>query len=341
MFKSIKYKLITIFILFLTLSLFFISFLILSLNFYFSKNSTQNNSNTYVITVKKDSILSERTYVDNIDSLKHYQSKYFTQLVGKIIPIIIIVSILIILISFLFLRRSFEEVIEKKIKRGEEIPELSHYTKVIKDKENLLSASEADVHIINKFIAHEIKNSLAILKGKIEINSDDQIEYIDTINKQIEDISTLTTTKVDKLYEVDLLLLVAECIDLYPEYKIKLNFSEDDNFEILGKKSLLQRAICNIIENAFKYGAQNMEIELNILENNIICILSNDGTQINDEELDKIFNINYRINRLKSNGNGIGLSLVKNVVTLMGGSLFVESCKDKTSFYLSFKQIKD
>ena len=139
---------------------------------------------------------------------------------------------------------------------------------------------------------------------------------------------------------IDVALICAEVYDYYKESYEKLNFylAEEDQTEILGKERWIQRAISNLIDNAIKYGKGNsIEISVRNKRNSVIILVEDHGIGIPDSEKEQIFDMNYRIKELKSDGYGIGLSLVHHVCDLCHGYAYVESEVGKgTRFYLSF-----
>ena len=105
----------------------------------------------------------------------------------------------------------------------------------------------------------------------------------------------------------------------------------------------IYRAICNLLDNAIKYG-EDKPIEINVKNknNSIIISVHDNGIGIPQELQDKIFNHRYRINELNKDGYGIGLSLVSHVCDLCSGFVWVESEKNKGStFYLSFPEMNE
>lgn len=93
----------------------------------------------------------------------------------------------------------------------------------------------------------------------------------------------------------------------------------------------MQKAISNLLANAFKYTDLNGIIDVVIEEDeeSITVKIIDNGIGIEKEEIDKIFNRFYQssneINNNPSLGSGIGLSLSKGIVELHHGSLLVES----------------
>ena len=92
----------------------------------------------------------------------------------------------------------------------------------------------------------------------------------------------------------------------------------------------IERVVLNLLSNATKYTDKNGNIYVDlIVEDNIIKVsVKDDGVGISEDKLDIIFDrfkkIDSSLNR-KCEGSGIGLSLVKSLVELQNGRIYVES----------------
>jgi signal transduction histidine kinase len=99
----------------------------------------------------------------------------------------------------------------------------------------------------------------------------------------------------------------------------------------------LHRVVSELLQNACKYTPPHEKISLNVSSNleHVQIKISNFGVEIPREELPRIFDKFYRIpgsDRWKQGGTGLGLALVKETITLLGGSIHVESGSEQTCF---------
>jgi signal transduction histidine kinase/ligand-binding sensor domain-containing protein/DNA-binding response OmpR family regulator len=115
------------------------------------------------------------------------------------------------------------------------------------------------------------------------------------------------------------------------EYKINFSFN---SLEIPIDKGMVEKAIFNLLSNAFKYTSVNGVIMVNISklhesETEYIKIsVVNTGEGISKENLSKVFDRYYQINNVQNRnveGTGIGLALVKSFVELHNGKVEVKS----------------
>ena len=92
---------------------------------------------------------------------------------------------------------------------------------------------------------------------------------------------------------------------------------------------LLMRMIYNLIENAINYGINGGCVWINLIKNqkNTDIIIKDNGIGIEKEHLDKIWNRFYRVDKSRSAGEGfgLGLSMVRFIVDIHGGSIAVKS----------------
>ncbi|GAA0706526.1 hypothetical protein GCM10008904_15210 [Paraclostridium ghonii] len=204
-----------------------------------------------------------------------------------------------------------------------------------------------DYKKLNSYLSHEQKNAIAILRTNLEI--DDNKEYIkllDNISDSIDDILTLSDLKADdEMTKIDLSLICASICDTYKKtYKnIEFDFDDKNSTTILAKERWIYRAVSNLVDNAVKYGkGKTIKISVRNKYNSVIIKVEDNGIGMDTNFIENIFNNKYRINNLKKDGYGIGLSLVAHVCDLCNGVIVVDSEINKGScFYLSFSEYKE
>ena len=108
----------------------------------------------------------------------------------------------------------------------------------------------------------------------------------------------------------------------------------------------VNQVFSNLIDNAIKYRSPERPLVIKITGNEdngkvVYCIQDN-GIGISEEELDKIFDVFYRIDPQNQVGEGIGLSLIKKTVEKLGGEISLGSKEGEgTSFYISLQKQKE
>ncbi|MFH1936875.1 MAG: HAMP domain-containing sensor histidine kinase, partial [Bacteroidota bacterium] len=191
-------------------------------------------------------------------------------------------------------------------------------------------------------------------------------EYIRLIQSVLEDIITLgntanrllllTMTDTDSyqvsmgLVRVDELLweAQAELQKTHPGYKIVIRFEgkfdAEQYLSIKGNDQLLRIAFLNLIENGCKYSEnQRVEVILEHRDSLIQFSFRDKGVGIPKEEQELVFEPFYRAKNVSHmQGSGLGLSLVRRITRLHGGSISLVSEQGKGSdFTLQFQTIKE
>ena len=116
--------------------------------------------------------------------------------------------------------------------------------------------------------------------------------------------------------------------NLYPDMQFGEHFIE-------GNEELLKQVWINLLDNAIKFSDENSTISVGISEDdiNMTVTVSNYGEEVPVDSLDHIFNKFYQADESHSSeGNGIGLAIVKKVCELHKGSVSAESKDGRTTF---------
>ena len=112
----------------------------------------------------------------------------------------------------------------------------------------------------------------------------------------------------------------------------------------LTNEDLLKQVWINLIDNAIKFANKKTELKITINQNEKSTLISIDniGIEISDEQKEKIFNKFYQIDSThKKEGNGIGLSIVKSIVSLHKGEIEVCSAEGHTIFTITLPNINN
>lgn len=199
-------------------------------------------------------------------------------------------------------------------------------------------------------VSHEFKTPINAIEGYAtllqngDITPDEQREYVEKILFNTKRLSTLvgnililskidnqgipeshTTYRLDEQIRQSVLSLEPRWIERETEFDIEL-----DEVEYTGNESLLMHVWNNLIENAIKFGKRGglIKIRLAKYEDVIEFVIEDDGPGIPPEDTDRIFGRFYQSDSShKSEGNGLGLALVKQIIKLESGEIYVESAE--------------
>ena len=129
--------------------------------------------------------------------------------------------------------------------------------------------------------------------------------------------------------EIDLVEAVSGVVGKMPETYSRVRMHLPPHpLQIDGELTLIESAIRNVLENAFKYSPQESPIDVYLAEKNGCALLTirDQGIGISPEDLERVFEKFYRVNRNGPiPGTGLGLALVSEIVQMHGGKVWVDS----------------
>lgn len=197
-------------------------------------------------------------------------------------------------------------------------------------------------------VSHEFKTPLASIQGFAKLLEDENItdeersEYTQIIISETSRLSKLTSDilRLSKLENQNTILnkhrfsideqIRKILLVLEPEWN-KKNIDLDislDTVYYFGNEELMAQIWQNIINNAIKFTPVGGKIGVRLFSNekNITVRISDNGPSIPPDKLERIFDKFYQAdNSRKTEGNGLGLALVKRIVDLSNGRLYVEN----------------
>lgn len=239
--------------------------------------------------------------------------------------------------------------------------ELIKKRKEYKEKSRLLIESLEREKITTDFVvslSHElrtplniIKNGASIIKLKIQddnISKEYSVEKLDNIIKNSNRLQRYINNLIDvSRFESNQILLdsssenivqivedtVLSIIDLGKNHNIEIIFDTSDEEIIMDVDiSKLQRIILNLLSNSIKFSKDEGTIFVNIekIDDYVVIAIKDNGLGIPEGSLPHIFDKFKRNDNDKElarhhEGSGLGLYIVKNLVTLMDGEIKIKS----------------
>jgi len=198
--------------------------------------------------------------------------------------------------------------------------------------------------------SHELATPLAVIKGYVDLidrwGKDDRAvlnEGILAIKSEIASMTKLLDTlltlaksdndlfKIEKsMFELDELMIevVKESRIVAPGHTIELG--NNDPVRIFADQRLIKQMVRALIDNAIKYSGSQGKITIQVekIRESASISISDNGIGIPQKELPFIFDRFYRVDKARSRslgGAGLGLSFVKWIVNMHGGSISVRS----------------
>jgi signal transduction histidine kinase len=207
-------------------------------------------------------------------------------------------------------------------------------------------------------VAHEIKTPLTAIHASSQLMTEPDVpenkkeEIAHRIHKEAGRLSGVVTTFLDverisagvlKLQrrEVELSALVADAVERAGLLALKRNIGIEQDLEpgvIAADADLLQFAVYNLLVNAVKYSPDRSSIRITLRsgEHAASLVVADQGCGIEPAEQKHIFERFYRTKKHRDDatgGSGVGLALVKEIVTQHGGTIEVESNPGKGSTF--------
>ncbi|ODS30374.1 MAG: two-component sensor kinase [Candidatus Scalindua rubra] len=192
----------------------------------------------------------------------------------------------------------------------------------------------------------DVKKKLAEI---LEVDIPDALRFIVTSSSKMDTLLSglLRVSCVGRVVltieQLDMNKLISNVIETYG-YKIKetnVILQVDELPSCRGDKAQINQVFSNLIDNAFKYLDHHGEGIIKISgrkenEHNVYCLEDN-GIGIAERHQDKIFQIFHRLNPGDGVvGEGLGLTIVRKILDLHGGKIWVESEPGKGSkFFVS------
>jgi PAS domain S-box-containing protein len=216
-------------------------------------------------------------------------------------------------------------------------------------------------------VSHEMRTPLTAILGYIEFILEHKVDEVQTreylgivhnettrLNNLISDFLDIQRFKAKHgLYNFKSLKvrpLLEEAVTLFANVSKKHRISIDVNTElpmILGDEEGLHQLISNLLSNAVKYSPNggNIILGANRKENWVIIWVKDEGIGIPQGEQDKIFDRFYRVDntaRRETGGTGLGLALIREIISIHGGRVWVDSILEKGStFFVSLPVADD
>jgi len=190
--------------------------------------------------------------------------------------------------------------------------------------------------------AHELRTPITIMQTRIE-GMDGGKER----QRLLDDVARLADTaeqllaferndQTDDLQETMDLVDIARTVvaDLAPvAIAAGYDISFEGDIETLKRKgspSALTRAITNLVRNAIDHGGNTGAIVVSVSPDAVIAV-SDEGVGIPKDQQDLIFEPFYRVTP-RSKGAGLGLALVRQIVSRHGGKVTIDSSSAGTTF---------
>ena len=204
-------------------------------------------------------------------------------------------------------------------------------------------------------VSHELKTPLFTVQGYIETLLDGALndekireKYLKRAKKGVErltyiikDLDMITKLEVGELHLeketfdiIDLIENVFESLEMKASknlISLTLNEKYQNPIWVKADKDRIQQVLSNLIVNSIKYGINKGTTEIsieNLIMNKVLIRIADNGEGINNDEIPRLFERFYRVDKSGSReqgGSGLGLSIVKHILDAHNEKIYVES----------------
>lgn len=261
----------------------------------------------------------------------------------------------------------FEKKLEVHSK--DELGDLAESVNIMSDKlKNAMENLQKDVEVRNNLVrnmAHELKTPTAVIMGYAE-----NVPYISQEHPQkLEKYCNVIVAECERMdaiiqqmlqvsfYEYGESILNQESFSCelllegirhfmesdYPDWKGTYKEENYVSSPVTGDYEMLRRGLYNYVKNAVRYGKKDGLIRIKAWEDEkkIFFSVFNEGSFIPQDEMEKIWNVFYKINPARTREQksfGIGLSIAKQAALSHGGNVQVRNIDDGVEFELYVKK---
>ena len=239
--------------------------------------------------------------------------------------------------------------------------ELSSLQSTLQLRERQAKEAEARKNDLLVFLAHDLKTPLTSVIGYLTLLRDDPALSAEQRAKytgialdkalRLEDLMLefFEITR-ESLYQapaeptqVQLSMLLEQLADEFmPQFQdkdLQCHTKISPHLTVIGDVDKLVRVFDNVLRNAVNYSIEGGTVEIEALPegHDALIAIRNEGLEIPEQELARIFQKFYRLDSARSSrtgGAGLGLAIAKEIVENHGGTIHAEANGHKTSFII-------
>lgn len=252
----------------------------------------------------------------------------------------------------------------KKPFQIEEVLARVHTHLTLREMRQQLHAQNQELEAFAHTVAHDLKSPLSILIGFLDLMRFDEDDLPDSavdlldksmqsahrMNNIINELLLLATVRSEaiELSPVHMGDVVDQALDrlgqMTEEYAAEIDIQGNWPL-VLGYAPWLEEVWVNYLSNGLKYGGEPPRLELGAMaqDNGMTRFWVRDnGGGLSQEDQDRLFTEFTRLDKLRAQGHGLGLSIVRRIMDKLGGEVGVESSPNEGSlFYFTLPTVRE
>lgn len=229
------------------------------------------------------------------------------------------------------------ETLDRRISRTGDGAEVDTIARVIND---MLDRIEDDVRREQRFVAdasHELRTPLATTRMAAELAGSDApespypaqvVDEVDRMQGLVDDLLQLARGTGGRPNEpVRFDEVVREVVDR-TSADVRVRTSIVDDVVVAGRRAELRRVVLNLVDNATRFADERIDVTLEHIGDRAVLVVDDDGPGIPEPDRTRVFDRFTRLDEGRARddgGAGLGLAIVRSIVTSHGGSVRVEA----------------
>jgi two-component system phosphate regulon sensor histidine kinase PhoR len=170
-----------------------------------------------------------------------------------------------------------------------------------------------------------------------------EVDTMTQLVQEIRDLSLIESGQMPvRLTPTDLRTIVQASVEplltLAENRAQAIDLAVPEGIFVLADDQQIRRAIKNIVHNAVKFTPESGRIQITttVNEEEAVIAVKDNGPGISSDDLLRIFERFYQIDRARREGTGLGLAIVRHIVMAHGGRAWAESVEGQgATFYIA------
>ena len=262
---------------------------------------------------------------------------------------------------------------QSKYQSSDEIVLTKHLSALENEIKEMFEKAKSDIEYLERLqrmrsqflgnVSHELRTPIFSIQGYLETLLNGAIDdpkvnkhFLQKANQNTVSLSNLLNDLIDismiesgemrmsyRYFDINIFIqsIVNEFAPMAGEKNIKLIFNPaKEGLQVFGDKDKIRQVFVNLLQNAIKYTDEgSIEILLDEEKKLVNISVKDTGIGIPEEDLNRIFERFYRVDKARSRavgGTGLGLAIVKHIIEAHNSKIIVQSKQGEGSTF-SFK----